>query len=334
MVTDVPIVYRPAVPTEKCYLAEVLLWHAFGRFPEEMRLPGMAKDWRFSEEVCEDFEAPHPGRFILSPDECSFAGIPPDPLGHARAHGVELRRPEDYPGLLHMMEVLKGKDTQGYKILEYDFELSKELHRNFEDWQRAYNSYSDQFAAEILLELRRGNIKAWGSKLPFAERKSVLKYLSFKEIGLSDLEIVEIPRDQWVTTSVNWEESSLSNGKQAFIWIHLLSSEVLAAFPPRRKLQGPTAGILPPGATFAAAPVVPEASPANLRGRPPFPWEPFHVEVARLFRDHEVPEKMEAAIAHFIAWFKADLGEDVSRASISKRLKIYYDELVRKKTEN
>lgn len=321
------------VPTEKCYLAEVLLWHAFGRFPEEMRLPGMARDWRFLEDEHFDFEAPHPGRYILSPDECSFAGLQPDPLGLARAHGVELRRPDSYAEMLHIMEALKGKDSDHYRNLEYERDISEAIHHNFDEWRRAFNSYADQFAAEIVLQLRKGKIKSWGKKLPFAERPAVLKYLSFKELGLADLQTAEIPPELWVTKSVDWEESSLSDGKRAFIWIHLLSSEVLATFPPRRVLEGQSAGLLPAGAAFTAAPLIPDTVPSTVRGRPPFPWERFHVEVAKLFRDGKMPTKMEAAIAHFIAWFKSELGEEVSRSSISPKLKPYFDELVRKKSE-
>lgn len=135
MVEGTQTVYRPAVPAERCYLAEVLLWHAFGRFPEEMRLPGMAKDWRFSEDVCEDFEAPHPGGFVMSPEECNYACIPPDPVGQARSHGLELKRPEFYPQALHYMEAFKGKDSIHYRALVQEFEISEAIHRNFKAWK-------------------------------------------------------------------------------------------------------------------------------------------------------------------------------------------------------
>ena len=333
MVANIQTVYRPAVPAERCYLVEVLLWHAFGRFPEEMRLPGMVKDWRFSEDVLEDYQAPHPGGFILSPEECGYASIPPDPLGRARAQGLELKRPEFYPEALYVVEVLSGKESPGYKILQYDYELSKALHERFDDWQQAFNDYVDQFAAEIILQLRKGKLKAWGTKLPFSDRNAVYKFLSFKNIVLEDLDVIEVPPDLWVTKSVNWQESSLINAKRAFIWVHLDTSAVLDHFPAKRKLEGVNPGILPIGAAVTTTPTIPNAPSGSKRGRPPLPWERFHVEVARLFRDGEMPTKQDSAIVHFITWFKKEMGEDASRSAIRERLKVYYDELVWKKTE-
>jgi hypothetical protein len=60
------------------------------------------------------------------------------------------------------------------------------------------------------------------------------------------------------------------------------------------------------------------------RGRPPFPWEEFHVEVAALIQKNALPEKKEAAIAHFERWFRAKLGISVSRTAIGQKLKPYY----------
>lgn len=334
MNADAPVVYRRAVPTEKCYLAEVLLWHAFGRFPEEMRLPGMTKDWRFSEDILEDYKAPHPGGFILSPEECDYAAIVSDPVGHARAEGVEIMRPDRYPEALHSMAALKGKDSIHYRAVEYDFEISKAIHKKFEGWEQERDSYVDLFATEILLQLRKGNLKARGTKLPFSDRKSVNKYLSFKEIGLEDLNVVEIPDNLWVTKAVNWEESSLTHPKHAFIWIHLDTSEVLKLFPPKRILNGAVAGVLTGAAAITSPPIVIEANLSSKRGRPPLPWELFHVEVARLFRDDKMPSKKESAIAYFTNWFKKELGEEASRSAVGQRLKIYYDQLFKKKTEN
>jgi hypothetical protein len=315
-------------------LAEVLLWHAFGRFPEQMRLPGMAKDWRFSDDALEDYKAPHPGGFILSPTECEYAAILPDPAGQARAMGVEMLRPNQYPEALNIAAALKGRDSDLYRAFEYAFEVSKAIHEKFDGWEQARDEYLEPFVAEIFLLLRHGKLKARGTKLPFSDRKAVDKYLSFKEIGLIDLDVVDVPTDLWLSKAINWEESTLTHSDHAFIWLHFDTPQVLRLLPPKRKLAPTMSGILGGELSLTTSPVVPEGISNAKRGRPPLPWERFHVEVARMFRDGEVPPKKESAIEYIIGWFKREMHEDVSRSAVGERLKIYYDRLVRPKAEN
>jgi hypothetical protein len=64
--------------------------------------------------------------------------------------------------------------------------------------------------------------------------------------------------------------------------------------------------------------------PQARRGRPPLPWEPFHVEVAALVQKNALPEKKEAAIAYFEGWFRETLGMSASRSAIGQKLQPYY----------
>ena len=66
------------------------------------------------------------------------------------------------------------------------------------------------------------------------------------------------------------------------------------------------------------------------RGRPAYPWEPFHLEVAALLQQGELPSKKEAAIQYFQTWFHTTLGVQPSRAAIGERLKPYYDKFGRR----
>jgi hypothetical protein len=67
----------------------------------------------------------------------------------------------------------------------------------------------------------------------------------------------------------------------------------------------------------------------SARGRPPYPWDVFHLEVAGLLRQEELPAKKEAAIEHFQAWFERRLGIRPSRAAVGEKLKPYYDKFVK-----
>jgi hypothetical protein len=45
-----------------------------------------------------------------------------------------------------------------------------------------------------------------------------------------------------------------------------------------------------------------ESKARNLRGRPPFNWESFHVEIAMRIKSNSFPEKQEALIADMQKW--------------------------------
>jgi hypothetical protein len=65
------------------------------------------------------------------------------------------------------------------------------------------------------------------------------------------------------------------------------------------------------------------------RGRPPYHWEAFHLELAELIRRGDLPAKKEAAIQYFQDWLPRTLGIKPSRAAIGEKLKPYYDRFVR-----
>ena len=70
------------------------------------------------------------------------------------------------------------------------------------------------------------------------------------------------------------------------------------------------------------------------RGRPPLPWDRFHLEVAALVKADALPRKKEAAIHQFAGWFRNELGISVGRSSIGQKLAPYYDRFVNSKSEN
>jgi hypothetical protein len=69
---------------------------------------------------------------------------------------------------------------------------------------------------------------------------------------------------------------------------------------------------------------------SNLRrGRPPYPWDGFHLELAGLLHRNALPEKKEAAIEYFRNWFDREHGIKASRSVIGEKLKPYYDRFIR-----
>ncbi len=104
--------------------------------------------------------------------------------------------------------------------------------------------------------------------------------------------------------------------------------DMLRIFPPSDLI--PPENVIQTGETYAIAEHAFASSPkasTGSRGRPPLPWQDFYVEVARMFRDGEMPEKKEAAIQHFQTWFETEQGLKASRSAIGQKLKPFYDSL-------
>jgi hypothetical protein len=192
-----------------------------------------------------------------------------------------------------------------------------------EIWELEYAEYVDEFQNEICLALRRGELCARGTEL---DRQQGLQ--SPLGTDLTDRGFSKIPKARWLSSDIDWEASAIDGRTGSFVWVHLKVEDMLRLFPPAESVKDKIFSV---GTTFAMASAVPPAAATqrSLRGRPPLPWHEFHVEIARMFRDGEMPQKKEAAIAALQNWFQIAHGKSASRAAIGERLKPYFDQLIR-----
>jgi hypothetical protein len=308
----------------------VLLWRAFGRFPE-VQYSTSGDEWRFDSEARDGYVAPIPDGSELTEDECSYANLPNDPRMTALLTDGGYLNIEHYDQLL---EMFKGcEKTEPVKIQELKSKRNAALSHNseFENWSMKYLEYVDQFQAEICLKLRRGELRAMGTKLPNADPEITDEILEESNRWLTDLEVREIDKEQWYSQAINWAESAIYGHAESAIWIHVRTEDMLKVFPPQDLVKAEN--ILDIGSSFAVASSAIRGvqNKLNQRGRPSLPWQDFHIEVARMFRDGKMPTKKEAAIAHIQNWFLQTLGKDVSRAAVGEKLKPYFDQLIRKR---
>jgi hypothetical protein len=176
MATNTYTILRPAVPSERCYLSEVLLWRAFGRFPEEQFSADGEVEWRFWDEVREDYSAPIPEGFVLTQDETRYAGIPDDPDMIARLCGISFLEPESYQMLIDMA----GGNSQKVAHYKLEHELAKHHSVKMDEWMSFYSDYVDEYQNEICLKLQKGELRAFGTFLPHPNRKNTGKILEKK----------------------------------------------------------------------------------------------------------------------------------------------------------
>jgi hypothetical protein len=71
---------------------------------------------------------------------------------------------------------------------------------------------------------------------------------------------------------------------------------------------------------------------ARIKGRPPFDWDSFHVEMARIYSEKGLPAKQESLIEDMKKWCRGTWGRDVGRSTLLQRIKPYYDRLAKEPT--
>ena len=325
------IVLRPDEPPRVCFLREVILRRGFGIYPTGY-WDDKGRDIREKPEDPEYFTAPVPDdtgdQTYLSQKQTDFAGLPPDPSMQAALADDMHFELVHYDKMISMLNNSQNDMSEGIAGLLDDRARAREFWERYGDWRQLHDAYVDQFQLELLLALRKGSIQAFGRRLPRVDRERTLRL--FERLGTDpgDIEPTPIPQALWVSNHVDWEECSLTSKSEAYVWVHVLVEDMIKLFPPQSMF--PTEKLLPLGDCYAVADSLMSPLPkghSGTRGRPSLPWEGFYVEVARLYRDGQMPQKKEAAIQHFQTWFEKELGIEASRSAVGQKLKPFFDRL-------
>jgi hypothetical protein len=125
---------------------------------------------------------------------------------------------------------------------------------------------------------------------------------------------------------MNFEISAARNEKANYCHITVSTEELLSVFPGERQQ---VSGVEQVGYSFIVTEQTPKSIVRGVRGRPSYPWEAFHLEVASLLQKNGLPKKKEAAIQLLQDWFERQLGVRPSRAAISQKLTPYYETFLR-----
>lgn len=267
---------------------------------------------------------------IVTDAECKRADIPLNPLNDPKFDEALYDYQDSFQRLLdHLPE--KQRDELAEKL-----ELGNAFNRLNLRFEGEYQRYTELFKAEIYTALRKGQLKAYGIEMPHPdlEKANALIDLAHPDgWRMSDLPTNKIPADFWSLKTTNFEDCYAVNDHLHYRLIHVGVSSMLAFFP----VEEPSVkhDMTRVGDFFLVS--LPDLENINFekrkRGRPPYPWGEFHVEIAALVSRDGLPKKKEAAIQYFIDWFRNKHNQSVSRSTIGEKLKPYYDRLV-KKTEN
>ncbi len=312
-------ILRPAYPPDLCYLSEVLYWRAFGRFPEQ-QWDDDGKPWRTSDDIRDSTAAPIPESLELEEEECKFAGIPLDPGMQALLDDNYVGSPEIYQRILSSPDTL---DPDFKKELEEGLKKSLLREAEIANWQILFDEYVDQYRNEICLDLKRGRLLSYGTELPHPDLDEAIAGLEAQEKWFNDLSECKIPRDYWILGNINWEESTLFGRERSFIWVNISVVDMLELYPPEILIKSSNAFSIGTSVAVVSGAISKDISKKRT-GRPPLPWSDFHVEVARMYKDGEMPEKKEAAIATLQEWFYRSTGQSASPTAVGDKLTPYF----------
>ena len=295
---------------EKCLLNQVLFWVAFQRPPvdtPQLDPSQEISDWNHevlagAGYACDVIDFWH---FYLEDSECAAAGLPPDPRQAA---------------------LLEDR-------ISWDGEGDEDLVREMNDWRPRYQAAVEYPASRIFVSLKEGKLSASGISLPDPDVDKAFAILEERGERIYDLPVVAIPTRFWSLRGIDWELNAARSGHEHYCWIRLKTDDMLKTFPLQESV--PAFGLQRIGTNFILNEAAKDlAELARPRGRPAFPWEAFHVEVADLLLRGELPDKKEFAIQLLQDWFAKNLNQRPSWAAIGAKLKPYYDRFIKSADRN
>ena len=313
---------QPAQLAEKCFLQEVLYWMSFARLPVAT-YSNSGKDVRDDPETLE-YEALSPDGEYLEDEECSFAGIPRDPRMVALLDENRSYLPDEF----YVKWLSEAGDSEYLERLKKD-RLAAQAHRDeCEAWMPNYERVVEYPKSQIFVALKGGHLQARGRRLPSVNLEESLDLLKDQERYVMGLPLTAIPASFWSLQGTDFTYSAAKSDTVHYCHIQFNTKEVLSYFPGEKR--EPVQSVERIGPSCYVVRDDGNRMPARVaRGRPPYPWEGLHVQVAAMIKRGDLPIKKEAAIQHFQDWLEEKHGVKPSRAAVGEKLKPYYDHFIR-----
>lgn len=307
--------FQPITLPDRCLLSEVLYWVAFQRLPIfETDHEGV--DVRQSTEVDSGYVI-RVGDEFLDPEECKRASIPDDPTYLALIEETTTL------SVAHYEEMAKKYPDINADSFREEIAEAKKYQSDCEAWEPHYLNAIEYPASKIFVALKSGQLRGSGRLLPTLDIEEATEL----DQDIFNIEATEIPPEFWSLQGIDFEASAARNRTSHYCHITFHTDQVFSVFPGERE---PVGGIERVGSALVVADSPRRPTTKMRRGRPPYPWDPFHVEIAGLLRKGALPDKKEAAIEHFQDWFFKQLGIRPSRAAIGEKLTPYYEKYVRR----
>jgi hypothetical protein len=321
-------VLRNVMLADRCFLRELLYWAAVRRFPLWEEDPRDGSDFRFSRECGLDTSIFTESQVTFA--ECEYAGISPNPRYRALLENGDvfdrdsLERVENYiDQQLSALSPEEFSEADREELTARRREIRKELNE-VDDWDKDFDTYLEYFKSEVFVDLREGRLDGFGAKLKGSSWEDIQKAIDEGDAYPREQVHLRIGQGEWIPSKIDWDKSILYGKEFSYCWVNIHVDQMFSLYPvPDLSTIGSVKKLC--DSYILDRQNLDDPPPQPRRGRPPFPWEQFHVEVAALASKNALPEKKEAAIAYFEGWFRDTIGISVSRSAIGQKLKPYYD---------
>jgi hypothetical protein len=317
----------PHAVAEKCYLSEALCWVALHRCPLASTLE-TGEDSRTYDKYIWSLRPPIDDE-LVSGDECELAGLPVNPEWKSLVEFEHYLPPD------HIRRILEyERDEARLSDWRAELPVSEAHYKSVAEWNERLESFLDLYAAKLFVALREGTIGAEGKKLSKRALRAARRGGEDENaVDFSSGDWKAIPHDFWVSGGIDWKLSCGEGRDCAYALILVGTAELFRAFPapplePSSRVARLGGGYVLLNDTGTAL----NMQTAS-RGRPPFPWDDFHVEVARRAAAGQLGTKQEALIEEMSNWCISRWGRSPGRSTISQKLKPYFDVLVRSPEE-
>lgn len=304
-------VLTPTAVAPYCYLYEALLWVSVQRLPYSD--PGENCDRRINTE---EFESADPPIEFdpIDDNECQRCGLAPNPE-YAALFDDEL-----YVGMVDLWQRFPNEPKASKKLAK-----GRKFEAAVAAWNEKFNDYLDWHRSRLFIALREGKVPSFGKPLPLDADDEFPA--SYDEDGWFDwlsLPWEHIEALEWNSKRIIWETCHLVGRSRTFSLIQVPTDKLLIEFPPVQDSAGQAVRI---GDAYQ---IIDQPMAArDKRGRRPFDWDSFHLEMARRLRSSGFPAKQEALVADMQAWCLKTWGRVVGRSTLVQKIAPYYDAFVR-----
>lgn len=319
-----PVFYSRISAAEVCYIFEAAEWLALGELPTfysndngtEARLTPISHADHFEPVSEPNVFLSEAQASILLP-KMSFSKYE-DALELTEGKTVDQilaqaqMREESYVEIIRatedvgFQEALRKSKAETAECVDLAHWLEQEI--------KPFQHHIDQARATLFLALSKGDIQANGYKLCLDEKEDY-----------QFCEVVEIPKEAWLWSDVNWDLASTVVDGVDVIGAYVDTSELLQLFP-NPNLQANHISGLQFGDTMildeASEPAKSSFAPQRGRGRPQKGEGVTKTAVINQYRKElvagKLTQKKEANLQHMIDWANAILGQSVGRTTMQR----------------
>lgn len=309
---------------EYCFLSEAINWIAFSEYPEE-RLFENDTDARFTASIYEEYETSNIDNpyNLIEGKLCERVGLPISP------RWKKFNNNDDSLEEAWRVDELLTRDLPKHdkeKLLK-ERKKAVELERKQRAWEETYTAFIEPIQLKFLLALREAKITAYG-RMAAPLKKGIDSSEWHNDDSFYHRDDwykqphTPIPSECFRVDGIDWDENMLKSAQGLFVHV-LVPTKQLFSLYPEPEMQ-PVTVLKFDNRYFLDTQQNADELPQISKGRPSYPWEEFHVEIARRVAANNIPDKLEAWVAEMQEWCQKRWNKRVSRSIMHPKLSSYH----------